>query len=548
MYEAAKNAKLSGSAPPRVDCDLGLKTQTWEEVVTGHDMDQAVINGIKHGFAMQYTGPPRYGPSATYNHSSAMAFASHIDEYIQKEVHHGALEGPYDSPPFTPWFYTSPIMTREKDNGEARRIIVDLSFPDGGLNAHITPHIFEGRPAVHNLPTIDSAVDTLSTLCPGDIQLAVVDLSRAYRQFPVDPLDWPLLGIYWRNGYAFDRRLPFGARMSSFVMQTIADFLVRALEARGVVCHMYLDDILIMAPAASSAQRMYQTALKLLDSLGLQVAIKKLQPPAPRVTWLGIDIDIPANMLAITTSKLDQIRTCMVDASSKRTITKKALQRLVGLANHLGKVVRAARIFVCRVLAALRATTTDHIRVTRPVRADLRWFTKYLVDYNGRSIIPNNKVVARIWADACLVGAGASDGSGFYEYVFPPDMAESHHITLLEALNCVAAVRVFVTSRHGGGTIQVFCDNQPSVDALTSGRARNATLAACARAMWYHAAKTDTHLVFTHVPGEGMSLPDALSRASMSQAARNTADTLISSLALTPVPIRDDHFSYDLEY
>ena len=74
LYEAARSAKTRGTARPRVDEDLQLNTPAWEQAATGHHMDQVVIRGIKFGFALQYAGPPRYGPPATYNHSSALAY------------------------------------------------------------------------------------------------------------------------------------------------------------------------------------------------------------------------------------------------------------------------------------------------------------------------------------------------------------------------------------------------------------------------------------------------------------------------------------------
>ena len=435
-------------------------------------------------------------------------------------------------------------MSREKGEGDARRIIVDLSFPDGGLNMHIAPHEFDGRQVSHNLPTIDSAVATLTNTCPGDINLAVVDLSRAYRQFPVTPLDWPLLGIYWKGVWAFDRRLPFGARMSSFAMQSIADFIIRALTAKNITAHMYLDDILIVSATRQIAQRDYKDTIEFLQHLGLQVAKNKLQPPSPVVKWLGVRIDVEQNSLSIPADKLDQIKTCMARASRKKTITVKQLQRLVGLANHLAKITRAARIFICRLLAALRASTSNYIKVTSHIRADLAWFATYLRGANGRAIIPCRRVVKRVWADACLVGAGASDGKGYYEYIYPAEVATGHHITQLEAINCLAAVRAFVTKEHAGGTVEVYCDNRPTVDALTSGRAKDEVLAACARALWLHAANTDTDIEFTHVPGEGMALPDALSRASLDYKGRKAADYFIKTMSLKLVHVTENNFAY----
>ena len=544
LYDAAITAAVAGANPPRVDQTTGLATQAWELEATGHPADDTVLSGIKHGFSIQYRGPPLLAPAAKYNHQSAINFADHVDAYIQKELAHGAISGPYSEPPFTPWFVSSPIMSREKSGGDGRRIIVDLSFPDGGINQFIAPHIFDGRDAVHNLPTIQSAVATLAATPPGDIRLSVIDLSRAYRQFPVTPLDWPLLGIYWDGAWSFDCRIPFGCRMSSFAMQTIAEFLVRALAKRAVKAHMYLDDIIVVSPTPEVAERDYKRTLALLADLGLMVAHHKLQPPSPVVTWLGIRIDVDENVLSIPGEKLTQIKDCMALAAGRDFISKKHLQRLIGLANHLSKVIRAARTFICRLLAALRAATTELIRVTRDVRADLRWYALYVSAHNCRAIIPHDRIMIRIWADACLKGAGASDGRRYYEHQFTSVFSASHHITQLEALNCLAAVRVFVNEDHAGGTAEVMCDNRAAVDAYTSGRARDPVLAAAARALWYHAAHVGVDLRFTHTPGEAMALPDALSRASLDASGRARADAYITKLSLTRVRSRGRDFDY----
>ena len=544
IYEAARRAAEGRATPPRIDHTTSLKTDTWERESTNHPADDIVIRGIKFGFSTQYAGPPILGPTSSYNHKSAMEYPADVDNYVARETRDGALSGPYTKPPFVPWFVSSPIMTREKSGGDGRRIIVDLSYPDGGVNLHIAPHVFDGRDAVHNLPTIDSAVATIAATPPGDVCMAVIDLSRAYRQFPVAPLDWPILGIFWKGAWSFDKRLPFGCRMSSFAMQSIAEFIVRALHVRKVNTHMYLDDIVIISPTLQIAKRDFADVLTLLDQLGLQVAVHKLQHPSTIVTWLGVTFDIRKNQLSIQRDKLDQIKHCMALASRKQFITKKHLQRLIGLANHLAKVVRAARVFICRLLAALRAATTNTIRVSREIRADIAWYVRHLKDSDGRAIIPTDRITTRLWVDACPKGAGASDGSAYYEHVFDASFSASHHIVHLEALNCLAAVRTFTPKLAAGGTIEVMCDNRASVDAFTSGRARDGVLAACSRALWFHAASADVQIKFTHVPGERMALPDALSRASIDASGRARADDLIRRLSLKRVRVGREQFQY----
>ena len=544
IYDAALSAAAADRPALRLDHTTSLVTAEWEAAATGHPDDAIFLQGIKHGFSVLYQGPPILAPTAKYNHKSAEKFRAHIDAYIKKELEEGALSGPYTTPPFPPWFVASPLMSREKLGGQGRRVIVDLSFPDGGINQFIAPHVFNGRDAIHNLPTIHSEVATLASTPPGDVRLPVIDLSRAYRQFPVTPLDWPLLGIYWNGAWSFDRRIPFGCRMSSYAMQTVAEFLMRALAKMAIRAHMYLDDVIIISANHEVAQRNYHDTLNMFKTLGLTVAEKKLQPPSPVVTWLGICIDVDRNQLSIPEIKLAQIMECMAAAAEREYITKKHLQRLIGLANHLAKVVRAARTFICRLLAALRAATTDLIRVTRDVRADLAWYARYVATHNGRAIIPHDRIVLCIWADACLCGAGASDGKRYYEHVFTRQFSAAHHITQLKALNCLAAVRLFAGKECEAGTVEIICDNRAAVDAFTSGRARDEVLAAAVRAMWFHVAHMGADVRFTHIPGEEMHLPDALSRASIDAHGRAWADGFIRKLGLRRRRAEGRHFDY----
>ena len=456
----------------------------------------------------------------------------------------GAIHGPYDTPPFAPWMVISPMMTRQKPDSKERRVIVDLSYPDGGVNKYILPHVFNDRPAIHNLPTVEQAVDIIVRTPPGDVQLAVIDLSRAYRQFPVPPTDWPLLGLYFEGSYYHDCRIPFGARLSSFAMQSVARFITRAMAKMGVVSLMYLDDILIISPSAQLAAAHYTATLNMLAALGLQVATHKLQAPGSVATWLGVRIDLAENRLSIPQHKVEDIQKPLAAAARQKSITIPHLQSLLGHLNYVARVIRAARTFVSRMLAALCAARNEHVAVTDQVRADIAWFIRYLHAHNVRAIIPHGRTVLRIWADSSLTAGGATDGKRYYAFTYPASISNTNHITQLEAINTLAAVRAFVDESHGGGVVEVYCDNSASIAAYTTGRARDPVLAACCRAMWYVAAATDTKLEFAHVPGESMILPDALSRAHADPRMNHKAKTIINKMALQRYPVQKRHFAY----
>ena len=260
VYKAAREAGVINHVAPRIEISTNLNLPVWRAKATGHQSDEWILAALAYGFPIQYQGPPCFKPVSLYNHLSATRHADTIRKYISKETEMGALHGPYDTPPFTPWMVVSPKMTREKPDSKERKVIVDLSYPDGGLNAHIQPHIFNEEEAIDQLPTTEYAFSAIARMCPGEVQLAVIDLSRAYCQFPVPPTDWPLLGIYYDHEYYFDGRIPFGARMSSYAMQSIAGFITRALEVMDIVSFMYLDDIVIIAASRPPGSRAQGTA------------------------------------------------------------------------------------------------------------------------------------------------------------------------------------------------------------------------------------------------------------------------------------------------
>ena len=67
--------------------------------------------------------------------------------------------------------------------------------------SHVTP--FFGDPVDLTYPIIDDIVDAVVSLGRGCL-LDKRDLRKAYRQFPVDPHDYHLLGYTWGGQYYFD--------------------------------------------------------------------------------------------------------------------------------------------------------------------------------------------------------------------------------------------------------------------------------------------------------------------------------------------------------
>ena len=131
-------------------------------------------------------------------------------------------------------------MTREKSNSSNRRVIIDLSFPQGrSVNAGSAKDIYLGTPFALKLPTIDHITKRIRTLGRG-CKIYKIDIKRAFRHVKLDPRDYDLLGLR----HDTDTCLPFGFRHGSTLFQRLSDAMRHVMRQRGHDVINYIDDIL----------------------------------------------------------------------------------------------------------------------------------------------------------------------------------------------------------------------------------------------------------------------------------------------------------------
>ena len=547
IYNAVKGTGLPNAMGARQHVPTKLDVAAWESCFDEIGGRPHLLDFIKFGFPLGYVGPVSDTQDID-NHPSAADYPSQVGQFIDKEISLGGVIGPASVPPFHPWCHTSPLMSRPKNDGD-RRIITDMTFPpQSSVNAYIVKNGLYGIEMEHTLPTIDNLVQCIKHYPPGAF-LATLDISRAYKNFNSDPLDWPLLCFKWGASHFCDVTIPFGARASSFHMQSIANALVDILAARNVKAFMYLDDIILVSPDRPKALRDFEVARQLLKDLTLPEAAKKSQPPATSVKWLGIQIDTHLMSLAIPEEKLSEVLTQVSKYTSAHSISKKSLQSILGKLLHVAKCVRPARLFIARLLEALRACRGAFINVNADMRADFRWFQEFCSQWNGVAYIAGPAPVRHIYVDACLSGIGGSDGHRAYAGQVAPIEDGAKNITELEAINVIVALHTFLTKQDEGKHVRVHCDNMAAVQVLQTGKGKNRVLLDCARAAWMVQAVLNVQISYVHVPGVQNDIADALSRSHLSPKHHSNVKNILAanSLCLTepclhifdniPVPI-----------
>lgn len=158
--------------------------------------DYTVCDFLEFGWPIGFDYSSPLSTSHARNHKGATDFSSAIDSYLASELSRGAIIGPFSSTPFS-----CPIAlnTVPKPNTSEHQIILDRSWPTGSsVNDGIPKGIYLSQQYRLVYLTIDTIADCVSSLGRGCL-LYKHDLKWAYRQFPVDPFDYPLLGYQWQS-------------------------------------------------------------------------------------------------------------------------------------------------------------------------------------------------------------------------------------------------------------------------------------------------------------------------------------------------------------
>ena len=540
IYSAVRKTGLPNYLEAKIPIPSDLKCDTWDTLLADYD-DGEIAHYLRYGWPSSYTAftPPT---PASRNHPSAVAHSANIDRFLEKELSKDALLGPFSVPPFSPWCQICPLMTVPKKESNKRRVIIDLSYPKGAsVNDGVAKNFFQGRELSYTLPSAADLSALLLAMGPGSF-IWKADLERAYRQLRSDPLDYPLMGISHKGRTFIDVCPSFGCRGSAAAQQRVARAVCFLMRNMGHQCFAYVDDFCGTASTFTEALKSFTDFESLCDSLGLQLAPDKTTFPTTSLEWLGFNFDSIDMSVTIPEQKLQEVRDLARVWTYKKVATKRELQVLAGKLMHISHCILPARKFMSRILALLRAAPPEGtVKVDCELRRDVKWFIDYAAECNGRLLLNPTLPELVIECDACLEGAGGFSPTHYYSLRFPPNETKNRHISQLEAINVVMALKSLVPPTITHHHVKVVTDNLASVYALNTGRTRDYVLAACSRELWLIAATQELTITLDHAPGESLVLADALSRRHKASHYENTVSRFVQHKSLTwvnPCPLR----------
>ena len=420
----------------------GLNIQAWEHYLQ-HYPHRILLQYLKFGFPLSIEDPDTLNITNIVNHISALQYPEAVRQYLDKERAHGAIIGPVDQAK-SPHFYCSPLLTRPKDVSK-RRVILNLSYPSGNsLNDKVNKSQFDGFQLVLRFPSVDYIVAKILDT-PGEVYFSKIDVARAFRNLRVDPDDALKFGIYWQRKYFIDKEVVFGWVHGSSAFQMMSDAVTYIMNIKNHHIWAYIDDYILVG-SKEATEAAFHDLSSLLTELGLPMNSDPPPNPLQALTFLGIQIDIAGNTLSIDSDKLKQIYMEYIHASKKTTLSRKAMQSLLGKLLYIHNCVLSARTFINRILDLFRRNyQAKKIHLDSGFYNYIQWFISFLPTFNGVTYLRKVSIphFDSLHLDASLTRLGDTWSNSVYATPVLGIPGFQLGIVHLEMFNIILAVRLW---------------------------------------------------------------------------------------------------------
>lgn len=524
------------------------------EVLLKDYHDQELIKYLRFGWPVGCLDPGTQ--TIPKNHKGAEQNKEEIVAYLHKQSQAGTLIGPFAVNPFGERARFSALNTRDKKESGQKRVIVDLSAPKGNsINGGTPKDFFLDQEQELHFPTVDSLVQIIREKGVG-CKLFKIDRKSAYKFESIDPGDIHLMGMVFEGQFYFDTTLVMGARHAAGCCHRTSEAFIFILEDNGYRGTCFIDDM-AGGDIGDRADRAFAFLRQLLRELNVLEAMDKACPPSTIMVFLGILFDTIRMTMEVTPDRLRDIKVELIRWMNKEVATLRQVQSLVGKLNFCASVVRAGRLFFSRILSFMKTLSDRGYRpITAEVRADLKWWIKFMEDFNGVTAIPEvfwSKPDLVFSTDACLKCAGgwspaATSGrvdNQFFSVRFPEWIKSDPLVSIneLEALSLLVGIKIW-GSYCVGKKILVFCDNQATVHIVNSGRAANAFAQSVMRELHFWAAKFQCQVRAVFIGTQENRMADLASRRLFDSASEWEFKILTQYLMITEISVEPQAFAF----
>ena len=424
------------------------------------------------------------------------------------------------------------------------RLIHHLSYPHG---SSVNDGIHYEHSTV-SYSTIDDAIKLIKQLGPGFF-IAKTDIKNVFRLLPIQPKDYPLLGIMWKGVYYYDRCMPMGCSSSCSTFEKFSTTVQWIAQNKLNIHYMLhlLDDFLLAAMTEKLCKDQLQLFLFLCDYLGIPMAPEKTCGPSTKLSFAGIELDTLLSEARLPPEKIEKCISIISEFLGRKKVTLREIQSLNGLLNFACSVVRPGRAFLRRLIDLTMGIKSQHdfIRVSKEVKKDLNLWLSFLSNFNGKSFfiddiwqLSNN---INLFTDASgALGFGAVFGNHWC-YGKWPDNWVNTNIAILEFYPIVLSLHLWGADMSNRSII-FYTDNEALVHVINKQSCKDKTLMVFVRRLVLLCLQFNIMFKAKHVPGVRNNLADALSRLQVQRFQQLAPPTMDRSPTVIPVHLQPENW------
>lgn len=487
-------------------------------LLEGYDEEerQFLLDGFAHGFHIPYSGERLF--RLAHNHKSCLENPNIFKNHVQREIAEDRIFGPFITPPFEN-LICSPLALIPKKDPNSFRLIHDLSYPEGkSINDHISSE--------HTIVSYDN-IDTIISLVKifgKNSLMAKADILEAYRQIPINPADFELLGFTSKDmegniEYYFDTRLAQGLSISCQIFEKFSTSLQWIMENKygANMSHLIDDFFFISSQDSTNCYDSLTQFFSLCGYVGVPIKHEKTVMPTTCITIYGIEIDSNLMLSRLPDDKVFKIRFLLESFQKRKKVSLKELQSLIGLLNFATSVVVPGRAFLRRLIDLTIGVRKPHfmIRLTNEARADILAWYNFMSGFNGKSMFMFDNWVSsdviRLYSDAASTkGFAAVFGSRWFAHYWPEGMGNLH-INIMELFPIVVALEMW-GGHMANHKILILTDNACTKDVINKMSSKCSVTMKLVRRLVLSGMNHNTVIRAKHIPGKLNLVADSLSR------------------------------------
>ena len=500
------------TSPPQMPTPV--KAKVLNNYLKGYNpiLRQEIITGFQNGFTLGFAGDQM--DCLSDNLKTAKQHPDIVRSKIAIELDEGRFMGPFDEPPFTN-FRSNPMGLVEKKGGSGFRLIHHLSFPHG---SSVNDSIPRDQCSVQ-YSSIQDAINSI-TKFDDPVFLAKSDIAHAFRNIPVHPVDYHLLGLQWEGKYFYDRCLPMGASSSCAIFEKISTGLEWVLRKNcpGVEIHHVLDDFIFISPQRDLCQQALATFRLICQNIALPVAEEKTLGPSQVLPFLGITLDTIKHEARLPSDKIAKCTSAIKELLASKRVRLKQLLSLLGLLNFALSVVLPGRPFLRRMYnLTMKVKQLHHyVTISKEAKDDLKLWLSFIENFNGKSFFHTPVLLSssklKLYTDASgSIGYGAIFGSSWLQGTWPPAWRQ-FNIAVLEFYPIVAALKVWGQALCDKRVLFI-TDNQAIVAVINNQTTKDKKLLFLLRILVLQCLRLNIEFSALYIPSQQNAAADALSRA-----------------------------------